>query len=145
MSPAPKFELPIAQEGMVYKIWDSVYKIVQNNDILFVLEIRFGGPVTCTSTNRLFRPPRGHLSTFLPPPPKTKINSYYYLKVLQILRTHIARERLDCASCLSCLSYQLENDDTTYELVEHTLSHPGTNFLEVRRFVWVKLLGNLKV
>ncbi len=31
MSPAPsKFELPIVQEGMVYKIWDSVYKIVQN-------------------------------------------------------------------------------------------------------------------
>ncbi len=30
MSPAPKFELPIAQEGMVYKIWESVYKIVQN-------------------------------------------------------------------------------------------------------------------
>ncbi len=27
---SPKFELPIAQEGMVYKIWDSVYKIVQN-------------------------------------------------------------------------------------------------------------------
>ncbi len=26
----PKFELPIAQEEMVYKIWDSVYKIVQN-------------------------------------------------------------------------------------------------------------------
>ncbi len=26
----PKFELPIAQEGMAYKIWDSVYKIVQN-------------------------------------------------------------------------------------------------------------------
>ncbi len=26
----PKFELPIAQEGMVYKICDSVYKIVQN-------------------------------------------------------------------------------------------------------------------
>ncbi len=46
----PKFELPIAQEGMVYKIWDLVYKIVQNKykilqnyDILFVLEIRFGG------------------------------------------------------------------------------------------------------
>ncbi len=37
-----KFELPIAQEEMVYKIWDSVYKIVQNYDILFVLEIRFG-------------------------------------------------------------------------------------------------------
>ncbi len=31
MSPAPsKFQLPIAQEGMVYKICDSVYKIVQN-------------------------------------------------------------------------------------------------------------------
>ncbi len=30
MSPALKFELPIAQEGMVYKIWDSLYKIVQN-------------------------------------------------------------------------------------------------------------------
>ncbi len=26
----PKFELPISQEGMVYKICDSVYKIVQN-------------------------------------------------------------------------------------------------------------------
>ncbi len=26
----PKFELLIAQEGMVYKIWDLVYKIVQN-------------------------------------------------------------------------------------------------------------------
>ncbi len=26
----PKFELPITQEGMVYKIWDSVYTIVQN-------------------------------------------------------------------------------------------------------------------
>ncbi len=26
----PKFELPIAQEGMVYKICDSVYKIGQN-------------------------------------------------------------------------------------------------------------------
>ncbi len=29
-SPIPKFQLPIVQEGMVYKIWDSVYKIVQN-------------------------------------------------------------------------------------------------------------------
>ncbi len=26
----PKFELPIAQEGVMYKIWDSMYKIVQN-------------------------------------------------------------------------------------------------------------------
>ncbi len=30
MSPAPKFELGIAQEVRVYKIWDLVYKIVQN-------------------------------------------------------------------------------------------------------------------
>ncbi len=30
MLSAPKFELPIAQEGMVYKIWALVYKIVQN-------------------------------------------------------------------------------------------------------------------
>ncbi len=28
--PLPKFELLIAQEGMMYKIWDSVYKIEQN-------------------------------------------------------------------------------------------------------------------
>ncbi len=41
MSP-PQFELPKAQVGMVYKIWDLVYKIVQNYDILFVLEICFG-------------------------------------------------------------------------------------------------------
>ncbi len=30
MSPAPKFELRIAQEGRVRNIWDLVYKIVQN-------------------------------------------------------------------------------------------------------------------
>ncbi len=47
-----KFELPIAQEGMVYKIWDSVCKIVQNK-YKVVIYFSFsksvlGGPVTCT-------------------------------------------------------------------------------------------------
>ncbi len=50
----PKFQLPIAQEGMVYTIWDSVYKIVQNK---YKIMIYFsfsksvlvgGGLVTCT-------------------------------------------------------------------------------------------------
>ncbi len=53
-----KFLLPIAQEGMVYKIWDSVYKIAQNKYILFVLEIRFVGwgawAVTCTYVSPTF-------------------------------------------------------------------------------------------
>ncbi len=43
----PKFELPIAQEGMVYKIWDSVYKIVQNEYKImiqfFMLKLHLGG------------------------------------------------------------------------------------------------------
>ncbi len=47
-----KFELPIEQEGMVYKIWDSVYKIVQNKyKIMLYFSFSksvFGGPVTCT-------------------------------------------------------------------------------------------------
>ncbi len=48
----PKFELPMAQGGMVYKISDSVYKIVQNK---YKIMIYFSfsksvlvGPVTCT-------------------------------------------------------------------------------------------------
>ncbi len=43
----PKFELPIAQEGMVYKIWDSVYKIVDNGHKImvqfFMLKLHWGG------------------------------------------------------------------------------------------------------
>ncbi len=57
MSPAPpKFELPIAQEGMVYKIWDSVYKIVKNKYKIMIYfsfsKSVLGGPVTCTSYYR---------------------------------------------------------------------------------------------
>ncbi len=52
MSPAPKFELPIRQEGMVYKIWNSVYKIVQNKYKIMVYssfsKSGWGGAVTCT-------------------------------------------------------------------------------------------------
>ncbi len=42
----PKIELPIAQKGMVYKIWDSVYKIVQNECKImiqfFMLKLHLG-------------------------------------------------------------------------------------------------------
>ncbi len=52
MLPAPrKFELLITQERMVYKIWDSVYKIVQNYKIIIYFSFSksvLGGPVTCT-------------------------------------------------------------------------------------------------
>ncbi len=48
----PKFELPIAQEGMVYKIWDSLYKIVQNKYKIIIYfsfsKSIWGGAVTCT-------------------------------------------------------------------------------------------------
>ncbi len=54
----PKFELPIAQEGMVYKIWDSVYKIVQNKYKIMMYfsfpKSVLGGPVTCTSIVSIF-------------------------------------------------------------------------------------------
>ncbi len=42
-----KFELQIAEEGRVYKIWDLVYKIVQNEYKImiqfFTLELHLGG------------------------------------------------------------------------------------------------------
>ncbi len=41
MSPAPKFELRIAQERMVYKIWDLVFKIVQNYVPVFYVQTSF--------------------------------------------------------------------------------------------------------
>ncbi len=48
----PKFELPIAQEGMAYKIWDSVYKIVKNKYKIMVYfsfsKSVLRGPMTCT-------------------------------------------------------------------------------------------------
>ncbi len=47
MSPTPKFKLRIAQEGKVYKIWDLVYKIVQNKYKImiqfFILKLHLGG------------------------------------------------------------------------------------------------------
>ncbi len=43
MSPTHKFELWIAEEERMYKISDLVYKIVQNYDIRFALEILLGG------------------------------------------------------------------------------------------------------
>ncbi len=64
MSPAPKFELPIAQEGMVYKIWDSEYKIVQNKYKIMIYfsfsKSVLGGPVTCTYGTLLFEPSYFH-------------------------------------------------------------------------------------
>ncbi len=43
----PKFEFPIAQEGMVYQIWDSVYKIIQHEYKImirfFMLKLHLGG------------------------------------------------------------------------------------------------------
>ncbi len=52
MLPAHKFKLPIAQEGRVYKIWDLVYKIVQNKYKIMIYfsfsKSVLGGPVTCT-------------------------------------------------------------------------------------------------
>ncbi len=49
----PKFELLIAQEGMVYKIWYSVYKIVQNKYKIIIYfsfskSVLGRGPATCT-------------------------------------------------------------------------------------------------
>ncbi len=41
MSPTPKFELRISEEGRVYKIWDLMYKIVQNYDPVFHVETAF--------------------------------------------------------------------------------------------------------
>ncbi len=40
---------------MVYKIWDSVYKIVQNYDPVFYVEIAFGG-------SACHKPPKFELS-----------------------------------------------------------------------------------
>ncbi len=46
MSPAPKFELWMEHEGRLYKIWNFMYKIVQNeNKIMmqfFILKLHFG-------------------------------------------------------------------------------------------------------
>ncbi len=43
---SPKFELRIPQEGMVYKIWNLMYKIVQNEYKImiqfFMLKLHFG-------------------------------------------------------------------------------------------------------
>ncbi len=53
----PKFELPIAQEGMMYKIWDSMYKIVQNEYKImiqfFMLKLHLGGGLHVTSPPNL--------------------------------------------------------------------------------------------
>ncbi len=57
----PKFELPIAQEGMVYKIVQSKYKIM----IYFSFSKSvLVGPVTCTSSILLLNSP----SKFSSPP-----------------------------------------------------------------------------
>ncbi len=57
MSPAPKFVLPITQEGMVYKIWDVVYKIVQNEYKImihfFMLKLHLGGGLHVTNPSNL--------------------------------------------------------------------------------------------
>ncbi len=57
----PKIELPIAQEGMVYKIWDSVYKILQNKYKIMIYfsfsKSVLGGPVTCTSARPMLAAP----------------------------------------------------------------------------------------
>ncbi len=53
MSPVQKFGLPIAQEGMVYKIWALVYKIVQNEYKImtqfFMLKLHLGWRLHVTS------------------------------------------------------------------------------------------------
>ncbi len=47
MSLAPEFELGIARERRVYKIWDSVYKIVRNEFKImiqfFMVKLHLGG------------------------------------------------------------------------------------------------------
>ncbi len=59
ISSFPKFELRIAQEIRAYKIWDLVYKIVQNKyKIMIYFSLSksvLGGPVTCTSANASFK------------------------------------------------------------------------------------------
>ncbi len=49
MLSAPTFELGIEEEGRVYKILDSVYKIVQNDDPVFYVETAFGEGLHFTS------------------------------------------------------------------------------------------------
>ncbi len=47
LAPPPKFELTIAQEGKVYKIWNFMYKIVQNENKIMIqfliLKLHFRG------------------------------------------------------------------------------------------------------
>ncbi len=58
LTPTPKFELRLSEVGRMYKIWNLVYKIVQN-EYKIMIYFSFSksvlmGPVTCTLSFLIF-------------------------------------------------------------------------------------------